>query len=97
MVEFDPTFVVDVTSVWEERLRTLGAFKSQFYNPDYQASKEEPETFVSNKGFFKWVEARARSYGYKVGAEYGEPFLYRHGPVGVGDLVNILSGKKRFR
>lgn len=97
MVEFDPTFVVDVTSVWKERLRTLGAFKSQFYNTDYQSSKEEPETFVSNEGFFKWVEARARSYGYKVGAEYGEPFLYRHGPVGVGDLVNILSGEKRFR
>lgn len=97
MVEFDPTFVVDVSAVWANRLRALSAFKSQFYNPDYMSSEEEPETFVSNEGFFKWVEARARSYGYKVGAEFGEPFLYRRGPVGVGDLVNTLSSERRFR
>lgn len=96
-IEFEPTFVVDVSEVWEQRVAALKAFKSQFYNPDYEPSEEEPETFVSNEGFFKWIEARARTYGYRVGAEYGEPFLYRHGPVGVGDLMQVLGGEKRFR
>lgn len=97
MIEFDPTFVVDVTPVWSARLNALRAFKSQFYNPDYQPAENEPETFVSNEGFFRWVEARARTYGYKIGAEYGEPFLYRHGPVGVENLITVLSRERTFR
>lgn len=96
-VEFDPTFVVDVTDVWEQRVEALRAFKSQFHNPDYEAGEDEPETFVSNPAFFRWVEARARTYGYKVGATYGEPLLYRHGPVGVGDLMGVLGREKPFR
>lgn len=96
-VEFTPTFVVDVTAVWEQRIRALRAFRSQFHNPDYEARDGEVDTFVSNPAFFEWIEARARAYGYKVGATFGEPFLYRHGPVGVQDLVSVLSGEKMFR
>lgn len=96
-IEFEPTFVVDVTEVWEQRIDALQAFKSQFYNPEYEAGEEEPETFVSNRAFFEWVEARARTYGYKVGATYGEPLLYRRGPVGVKDLMTVLGAEKRYR
>jgi len=95
-IEFEPTFVVDVSDVWEQRIAALQAFKSQFFNPDY-SDDDEPQTFVSNPDFFKWVEARARVYGYRAGATYGEPLLYRHGPVGVGDLMGVLGGEKRFR
>ena len=96
-VEFEPTFVVDVTDVWEQRMAALQAFRSQFFHPDYEAEGEEPETFISNPDFFEWVEARARTYGYRAGATFGEPLLYRHGPVGVSDLMGVLSGEKRFR
>lgn len=96
-VPFDPTFVVDVSEVWEQRIRALQAFKSQFFNPAYKPAPDEPETFVSNRAFFDWVEGRARTYGYSVGATYGEPFLYRHGPVGVRDLVAVLREEKLFR
>ena len=96
-VPFSPTFVVDVTETWEQRTRALQAFRSQFYNPDYTPAVGEPETFVSNAEFFRWIEARARTYGYQVGATYGEPFLYRGGPVGVHDLVGVLRREKPFR
>jgi bacillithiol biosynthesis deacetylase BshB1 len=96
-IEFDPTFVVDVSDVWEQRIDALQAFESQFFNPDYEAGEDEPETFVSNPTFFKWIEGRARTYGYKVGATYGEPLLYRHGPVGVDDLMQTLDREKPFR
>lgn len=95
-IEFEPTMVVDVSDVWEQRIDALQAFESQFFNPDYEAGEDEPETFVSNPAFFKWVESRARTYGYKVGATYGEPFLYRHGPFGVSDLPAALSKEQRF-
>jgi bacillithiol biosynthesis deacetylase BshB1 len=96
-LEFEPTLVVDVTGVWERRIAALRAFASQFYNPDYTPEADEPETFISNPGFFEWVEARARVYGYRIGATYGEPFLYRHGPIGTGDLVAMLDREKPFR
>lgn len=94
---FEPTLVVDVTDVWEERIQALKAFRSQFYNPDYEPGEGEPETFVSNPDFFAWIEARARTFGNRIGATYGEPFLYRHGPFGVTDLVAVLGKEKEFR
>lgn len=96
-VPFEPTLVVDVTEVWEQRLSALQAFESQFHNPEYEPDEDEPETFVSNPDFFEWVQARARTYGYRVGATYGEPFLYRHGPFGVTDLPDALSKEKTYR
>lgn len=90
VVEFEPTFVVDVTSAWEQRMEALRAFKSQFHNPDYAPSEDEPETFISTPGFLAFVEARARAYGYRAGFTYGEPLLYRHGPAPVSDLVKAL-------
>ena len=91
-VEFEPTFVVDVSSVWERRLAALRAFRSQF-----DAVDGGPETFISTPAFMRFVEARARTYGYRIGAEYGEPLLYRHGPVGIADLVQTLGREKPVR
>jgi bacillithiol biosynthesis deacetylase BshB1 len=96
-IDFEPTFVVDVSEVWDRRIEALQAFESQFFNPDYEASEDEPETYVSNPQFFQWIESRARTYGYKVGATYGEPFLYRHAPFGVTDLPGVLANEKQFR
>jgi LmbE family N-acetylglucosaminyl deacetylase len=80
-----PTFVVDVTSVWERRVAALRAFESQFDATD------GPQTFISTPAFMEWIEARARTWGYRIGATYGEPLVYRHGPVGVTDLMTVLG------
>ncbi|GAB5536194.1 MAG: bacillithiol biosynthesis deacetylase BshB1 [Rubricoccaceae bacterium] len=97
-LDFEPTLIVDVSSVWDRRVQALLAFKSQFFNPDASPTAgEEPETYISNPDFFRWVEARARTQGYRIGATYGEGFLYRHGPIGVTDLVATLGREKAFR
>lgn len=90
-VEFEPTFVVDVTPVWERRMEVIRAFKSQFHNPDYTAGEGEPETFISAPAFLEFIEARARAYGYRAGFTYGEPLLYHHGPVPIFDLAAVLG------
>jgi len=95
-LSFEPTLVVDVTDTWEQRTRALQAFRSQFFNEDYRPAEEEPDTFVSNPDFFRWIEARARTYGYPIGATYGEPFLYR-GLLGTRDLVEVLAREKPYR
>jgi len=83
--------------VWEQRTRALLAFKSQIANPDYVPATDEPQTFVSNPLFFQWIEARAQTFGYSIGATHGEPFRYEQGPLGVSDLVAFLDREKAFR
>lgn len=95
-IPFEPTLVVDVSVFWEQRTRAVQAFSSQFHtgNP---VTTDEPETFISNPAFMDWYDARSRTYGYRVGATHGEPFLYRHGPIGTDDLVAMLKKEKPFR
>ncbi len=72
-------------------MQAVYAYHSQVYDPAYEKKDDEPETFVSDPGFIKWIEARARTYGYRIGAEFGEPLLYRHGPLRTDDLVRFLG------
>ena len=96
VMPFEPTFVVDVTDTWQERTQALQCYASQVHNPDYQPKEGEPETFISNPDFFAWIEARARTWGYKIGARYGEPFVYR-GVMGTQDLMGFLALDARYR
>ena len=91
---FTPTIIVDVSRTWQKRTQALQAYASQFHNPAYTSN--EPETFVSNRGFFEWIEARARIHGHAIGADYGEAFQY-HAPIGTEDLMQVLSREKPFR
>ena len=96
-IEFDPTIIVDVSGVWERRMEAMRAYKTQFHNPDYDPDDDEPETFVSNPAFMKWIEARSRTLGYRIGADHGEGFLLRQAPIGTDDLVGLLSRERPFR
>ena len=89
-IPFEPTLVVDVSNVWEQRMASLLAFKSQFYNPDYDGTGET-DTYISNENFLKSVEARARMQGLRIVATFGEGFRYFNGPPGTSDLVAMLS------
>lgn len=80
VLPMEPTFVVDVTESWGQRMRAVRAFATQFHDPEH----EGPETFVSDPAFLRWVEARAVTLGFSIGARYGEGYLYR-GTLGVRD------------
>ena len=67
---FIPTFVVDISSTFKDKMKAVMAFKSQFYT----SGKKEPSTFISSKNFISYVEARAEYYGFGIGKKYGEPF-----------------------
>ncbi|MCG3206509.1 MAG: N-acetyl-alpha-D-glucosaminyl L-malate deacetylase 1 [Anaerolineae bacterium] len=72
---FEPSFVIDVSAVWEQRMAAVRAYASQF-----QPDAAGPATALSRAGFLRYVEARAITYGALIGAAYGEPFAMR-GPV----------------
>lgn len=73
---FDPSFVVDVSAVWERRQAALLAYRSQF---------EGGATAIGRPDFLRAMEARAIWYGAQIGAAYGEPFRLR-GPLGLPAL-----------
>jgi bacillithiol biosynthesis deacetylase BshB1 len=90
-IPFEPSIVMNVSGAWTQRCKAVQAYHSQVFDASYEKGEDEPETFVSDPGFARWMEARARSFGYRIGAEFGEPFLYRHGPIGTDDLVRFLG------
>jgi bacillithiol biosynthesis deacetylase BshB1 len=89
-VDFEPSVVVDVTDAWETRMQALAAYATQFHVPD--GPDDEPETYVSSRSFLEWVEARARTFGHRIGVRYGEPLRYASGPIAVTDLMTTFPG-----
>lgn len=71
--EFDPTFIVDISETFETKMKSVKAYKTQFYTGGDESG--EPETFISSPEFIQFLEARAKSYGFKIGKKYGEPFF----------------------
>lgn len=69
---FTPTFVIDISSVWENKVTLLKVYESQFLN------RENDVVTALNGDFLEVLEARARYFGSFVGCQYGEPYLASH-------------------
>jgi len=81
-----PTFVVDVTSAMETRMRAIRAYESQFHDP----SSREPQTLLSQRSFLDAIEARARHFGFLIGAEFGEGFVSKR-PPRIDDILGAFK------
>lgn len=90
--EFDPSFIVDVSAVIEDKRRTLQAYGSQVYNAS--AAGNEPTTYIASEQFHELLFARMAHYGHLIGKKYGEPFKIR-GHLEVADLLETF-GQRTF-
>jgi bacillithiol biosynthesis deacetylase BshB1 len=77
-----PTFVVDVTAVWETKMRAIAAFASQFTPAPGETGPLPLDRFQEA------VELSARRHGQRIGVRYGEGFVTRE-PLRVSDLVAL--------
>jgi bacillithiol biosynthesis deacetylase BshB1 len=80
---FEPTFVLDVSSVWDRRMQAVTAYTSQFGQPP-----EQQRTEIGGPAFLELLEARGAHYGAMIGAVRGEPFRC-HGPLRVTTLPEL--------
>ena len=80
---FQPDLVFDITSTIDTKETAIRAFATQF---DVHDPGNEPETYISDPGFFKALRARARHFGHLAGYEYGEGFLFTQKPFPVSDF-----------
>lgn len=68
---FEPNIVTDISDVHDLKMKAIACYSSQFYNP----ASNEPDTFISSAHFLKFLEARARHFGFLAGVEHAEPFF----------------------
>ncbi len=80
-----PDLIVDITTVWEQKMASIKAYKSQFYDPD----SKEPLTHISQPDFLNFIEGRAREFGHSIGVTYGEGFT-KERQIGVRSLFDLI-------
>lgn len=81
----EPDFIVDVSDVWETKMASIRAFKSQFFDPE----NNEENTYISSPEFINMIEARAVHYGHLIGVKYGEGFNVERTP-GVSSVFDLV-------
>ena len=88
-IGFTPSFVVDVTEVWETKRRAIFAHATQVS----RATSGAMPTPLNADDFFDRIESRGRHYGGMIGAKYGEPF-HSSEPLGIRSLAGFLSAPR---
>ena len=80
-----PDFVVDISKHFQTKIKSVKAFKSQFYN------KNEPvhNTPISTKNFLDSIEYRARDFGRLTNVDYAEGFIAARLPL--IDSISVLK------
>ncbi len=71
-----PSFVIDTSSTFEAKLRSLRAYRSQFVDNE------------KNRQVLVWLEAQDRYMGSRIGAAAGEAFFTKE-PLGLGSISSI--------
>lgn len=66
-----PDFVVDVSEFITQKIDSIRAYKSQFYDPN----SSEPVTPISGEEFFDFITGRMAQFGRQIGAKYAEGFI----------------------
>ena len=82
---YEPDIIIDVSEVWEQRMQSVKAYKTQFHDPQSQ----EPQSYLSNPEFLEALTARARSLGKRIGVKYGEGFLSKKS-IGLKGLDSLV-------
>ena len=67
----NPDFVVDISEYFDTKIKSVKAFKSQFYN----GNESVHDTPISTKNFLDSIEYRAKDLGRLTGVEYAEGFI----------------------
>jgi bacillithiol biosynthesis deacetylase BshB1 len=82
-VPFEPTLVVDVSSLWERKVELIRCYASQLAPRD---ASDRGKHLLFGADILARAETRARHWGERIGARYGEPLLHR-GPLPFRDLA----------
>lgn len=81
----EPDIVVDVTGFMDKKIAAVGAYKTQFFDPESKA----PQTPISSKNFTDSIDYRARDLGRLIGTDHAEGFTVERYPA-VKSLFDLV-------
>lgn len=84
----EPDVIIDVTATWEEKVKAIRAYETQFFAGT--PGDSEPMTYISQPGFLDVIEAKAKVLGHRVGCKYAEGFTVA-GKIGINDLDDLYK------
>jgi N-acetylglucosamine malate deacetylase 1 len=84
----EPDLLIDITDSFEQRMKAIEAYATQFYNPDN--GDEGPQTYISTPDFLDSVIGRARMMGKRIGVKYAEGFICEK-KIGISNLDALLQ------
>jgi bacillithiol biosynthesis deacetylase BshB1 len=82
---FNPSIVIDITSVWDRKMAAIAAYRSQF-----QPDGSNVQTAISRPDFLRFINARAIVFGTMIGVPYGEAF-FMPGPVPLKEFPGLAN------
>jgi N-acetylglucosamine malate deacetylase 1 len=85
---YTPSFVYDISAVFERKLESIRAYSSQFHSTEY--NKEEPQTYISTPGFLSSIIGRHQMFGKMIGVAYAEGFITEK-MIGVRSLDSFIQ------
>jgi bacillithiol biosynthesis deacetylase BshB1 len=68
-----PSFIVDVSEFYEDKMRAVQAYRSQLHD----GGSHDPGVIINQPGFLGKIESKLRYYGTLIDSDYGEPFYVR--------------------
>jgi bacillithiol biosynthesis deacetylase BshB1 len=80
---YNPSFVYDISPVFERKIESIRAYSSQFFSTDYESG--EPQTYISTPEFLNSIIGRHAMLGKMIGVPYAEGFITEK-MIGVNDL-----------
>lgn len=81
----EPSFLVDISDCFEQKMEAIQCYKSQFHNP----SSNEPVTYIATQDFLEQIKYRDALLGKRIGTKYAEGFICEN-IVGISDLDDLL-------
>ena len=84
----EPSFVYDVTAVFERKIESIRAYSSQFFSSGYSA--DEPQTYISSPEFLQAIIGRHQLLGKMIGVGYAEGFISEK-MIGVNDFDDFVQ------
>jgi bacillithiol biosynthesis deacetylase BshB1 len=79
---FTPTFIVDISDEFADKLNAIKVYQSQFSNRNNKYIK----TYINRDEFLKSIITRAKFYGDQINCGYGEPYFY-DGHLKINDIM----------
>jgi N-acetylglucosamine malate deacetylase 1 len=69
---YNPSFVYDITPVFDRKIEAIKAYSSQFHSTEY--NNDEPQTYISTPEFLGSIIGRHQMFGKMIGVAYAEGF-----------------------